>query len=42
MTAPSKTFTAIELLENCAKNQDMDMNDFISTLVISLMNVEFN
>lgn len=42
MIAPSKTFTAIELLENCAKKQDMDMDEFISTLLVSLMNVEFN
>lgn len=42
VTMHNKTFTATELLENCAKAQEMNMDDFISTLLVSLMNVEFN
>jgi len=41
MIMPSKTFTATELLENCAKAQEMNMDDFISNLLVSLMVVEF-
>ena len=42
MIVPNKTFSATELLENCAKKQEMNMDDFISALLVSLMNVEFN
>jgi hypothetical protein len=42
VTMPNKTFTATELLEHCAKAQEMNMDDFISALLVSLMNVEFN
>ena len=42
MIMPAKTVNATELLENCAKKQEMDMDDFISALLVSLMNVEFN
>lgn len=42
MIMPVETFNATELLENGAKKQEMDMDDFISALLVSLMNVEFN
>ena len=42
MVIEHKTFTAIQMLENCAKAQDMDMDDFIPAFLISLMNLEFN
>lgn len=37
-----KTLTATEMLENAAKKQEMDMDDFVSALLVSLMNIEFN
>jgi len=37
-----KTLTATEMLENAAKKQEMDMDDFISALLVSLMTTEFN